>query len=396
MRATIRDHEALRSVRPTDLMTYLRSTGWHLTDQSNKAAYWEKASESDTANFEVLVPLRTEFGDFITRIAEILETLEVVETRSQLEIFNELITTSADVIRIQTHSRAGEDQGSLALEDGVIAYEKVREMILAAACATVTRRALFAKRKPELAMSYLRKVRLGQTERGSYVFTLISPVTPALRATSEDLIPAEEPFERRVVELLANALTATRDAAVASAVLGGDMAPFKNAIVHGVSANLFEAISGLSEASGNKPIEVRFSWARSRQPVANVPNRIGLTQDIFPAVKEAARVFRATEPQPDFELLGSVIALRREEGQTQGTITVLTTIGKHVKRVLVDLADENYNLAVRAHEERALILSYGDLEREGRNFRLKNPHDLMVFPNSGDDDDYVEIDPLFE
>src|SRR6266550_1453470 len=181
MKATIRDPEALRTIRPPDLITYLRATGWHLATRSERVSYWEKAVPQGTGTFEVLVPLRAEFGDFAARISDILETLEAVETRSQLEIFNELITASADVIRVRTHSRTGEDEGSLSLEDGVTAHERVREMILAAACATISRRALFAKRKPELAMAYLKKLRLGQTERGSYVFTLISPVLPALR-----------------------------------------------------------------------------------------------------------------------------------------------------------------------------------------------------------------------
>src|SRR6185295_3097822 len=166
----------------------------------------------------------------------------------------------------------------------------------------------------------LRKVRLGQTERGSYVFTLISPVSPALRDATA--IATEEPFERRVVETLAGALRATRQAALVSAIRGGDMEPFKNAITQGVSANLFEAISGLSEASGEQPLEVSFAWARSRALTANFPTRVRLTQDIIPSIREAARVFRATEPLPDFELVGSVVALRREEGAPSGTVTV--------------------------------------------------------------------------
>jgi hypothetical protein len=393
MKATIRDVEALRAIRPTDLMTYLRATGWELSSESEKAAYWEKTTEGATT-FELLVPLRKDFGDFASRINEALETLETVETRSQLEIFSDLVTASADVIRVRTHSRDGEDQGSLSLEDGVIAHERVRELVLAAACATISPRALFAKRKPERAMSYLRRVRLGQTERGSYVFTLISPVPPALRDAT--LIATEEPFERRVVETLAGALNATRQAAVVSAVRGGDMEPFKSAIAQGVSANLFEAISGLSEASGDQPLDFHFAWARSRLPTTRFPFRIGLTPDIIPAITEAARVFRATEPLPDFELVGSVVALRREEGASSGSVTVVCPVEGKMRRVLIELPDPFYHEAVKAHDEQGVLLCYGDLEREGRSYVLRNPHDLMAFPDPNAQDDFRDYTPHHE
>jgi hypothetical protein len=375
-------------------MTYLRATGWQLSSRSEKATYWEKTNREGTGTFELLVPLRREFGDFANRINEVLETLETAETRSQLEIFGELVTASADVIRVRTHPRAGEDQGSLSLEDGVSAHERVREMILAAACATIGRRALYAKRKPERAMSYLRRIRLGQAERGSYVFTLISPVSPALRDATA--IATEEPFERRVVETLAGALSATRQAAVASAVLGGDMEPFKTAIAQGVSANLFEAIGGLSEASGDQPIEVSFSWARSRLPTTNFPASIGIAQDLVPSIREAARVFRATEPLPDFELVGSVVALRRDEGAPTGIITVVCPVEGKMRRVLIELPDPFYHEGVKAHDEQGVLLCYGDLEREGRSYILRNPHDLMAFPDPNAQDDFLDYTPHHE
>src|SRR6266567_8729063 len=223
MKAAIRDTQILRAVSLLDITAYLRANGWRRAEESAKAAYWQRSDEAEHG-YEILVPRRSEFADFPARIGEVLSTLEVVENRSQLEIFNDLITSNADVIRVRTHSRDGEDNGSLSLEDGVMLHEKVREMILAAACATIRKSAVYAKRKPERAMSYLRRIRLGQTERGSYVFTLISPVTPALRI-EHSLFTTEEPFERRVVETLANALNATRDAAESSTT-SLDMDPF--------------------------------------------------------------------------------------------------------------------------------------------------------------------------
>ncbi|MGH9967264.1 MAG: hypothetical protein ACREBG_05450, partial [Pyrinomonadaceae bacterium] len=249
---------------------------------------------------------------------------------------------------------------------------------------TIRRSAVFAKRKPDQAMAYLRRVRLGQTERGSYVFTLISPVTPSLTITDEPfVITTEEPFERRVVETLANALSATRLAAERSTT-SGDMSPFREAINRGVSANLFEAITGLSEASGDQTVEVNFSWARSRTLVRQVPNSIGLTQDIIPLIREAARVFRATVPQEDFELQGSVVVLSRDEGEQTGRITILGEVDDRLRRVSVVLPQTLYHEAIRAHDEGIPVLCFGELVREGRSFVLRNPHDFALLTDSED------------
>lgn len=377
MRAAIHDIQMLRAIRPLDLMAYLRASGWRLSEESPKAAFWEKAAEAGRS-FEVLAPRSSDFADFAARIGELLNTLEVAENRSQLEIFSDLVTANADVIRVRTHARDGEDDGSLSLEDGVMLYERVREMVLAAACATIRKSAVFTKRKPEKAMSYLRKVRLGQTERGSYVFTLISPVNPSLRITdSLFTITTEEPFERQVVETLANALSATRFAAERSTT-SGDMRPFREAINSGVSANLFEAISGLSEGSGDQSVEVSFSWARSRTLVSQVPDRIGLSQDIIPVIREAARVFRATVPQEDFELQGVVVQLRREEGEQTGRIIIVGDVEERMRRVSVVLPSAQYHEAIRAHDEGIPVICYGELERDGRSFALNNPRDFAL------------------
>jgi hypothetical protein len=364
-------------------MAYLRANDWRLSEESDKAVYWERTIEPERA-FEILVPRTSYLADFPSRIGEVLKTLEVVEGRSQLEIFSDLATASADVIRVRTHARDGEDDGSPSLEDGVILYEKVREMVLAAACATLRRSAVFAKRKPELAMSYLRRVRLGQTERGSYVFTLISPVTPSLRITDEPfIITTEEPYERRVVETLASALSATRSAAERSTT-SGDMHPFREAINQGVSANLFEALTGLSESSGDQPVEVSFTWARSRRLVRQVPNRIRLTQDIIPVIREAARLFRETAPQADFELRGSVVVLSRDEGEPTGRIIIVGEVDDRLRRVSVELPTPLYHEAIRAHDERIPVICYGELVREGRSFVLRNPYDFALLAESDD------------
>ena len=101
--------------------------------------------------------------------------------------------------------------------------------------------------------------------------------------------------------MLAEALGAVRSAAQRSAITG-NAAPFQEAVPHGVSANLCEAIVGLNDGGGNTGIEVSFSWALTRQAPANVAKKILLSPDVISYCSEAAKIFRATSVIEDVEV----------------------------------------------------------------------------------------------
>jgi hypothetical protein len=123
----------------------------------------------------------------------VLRTLGRVEQCSGLDILQDLVTTSSDVIRIRAPSREAES-GLPLLEQAVAFVERSRDPMLAAGCVAIAKRAYFASRKPTKATEYLSRVRMGRTERGSYVLTILLPVASALAPEGElplDLVPSE-------------------------------------------------------------------------------------------------------------------------------------------------------------------------------------------------------------
>lgn len=189
-------------------------------------------------------------------MAEVLSTLADVEGRSQLEVLRDLQTTASDLVRVRAPSR-GADDGTLPLDQAVVFVERSRDMMLAAACAAIDKRPVYAKRKAQQAMDYLGHVRMGQTERGSYVLTIFSPVPPELRPAQETLFPVEpeEPYERAVTRTLMSALKALEGAARDAAV-EGNMTPFQAAVSQGVSTNLCDAVVALSAVSPGEGLDV--------------------------------------------------------------------------------------------------------------------------------------------
>jgi hypothetical protein len=171
----------------------------------------------------------------------------------------DIITTFADVLRVRALGIAEAD-GTLPLDLAVSFVEETRNMILAAACATIAPRSYW-QRKPTKANEYVtQRARMGQTEKGSYVLTIHSPVSPELRTV--DAI-AESPFERRVMETLTVSLAAIREAAK-KAIASGDLQPFQDAVPLGINANLCDAVVGISRVTPTKDFDVSVLWSRSR------------------------------------------------------------------------------------------------------------------------------------
>ncbi len=372
MRTTIRDRQVLGALRPVDLLAYLRAAGWARTaEMDDRASLWMKGEE------DVWVPLRRDLNDFALRTAEILSTLERVEQRSQEEIMRDIASTSADLIRIRALTTEAAD-GTIPLEVGLGLVEHTREMLDAAACATVAPKPYWARRRPAQAQDFMNHVRMGQTERGSYVLTIVSPVAPVLKDDSQ----TEAPFERRVTQTLTHALQATLHAAQQAAETA-DLEPFRKAISQGVSANLCDALSGLGEVSPEHGFEVSVAWSRSRPVSGEAVSTIKIPPDYLPLLREVSRLFKETEPQEDYTLFGVVEKLDRPAGATSGDVTINAAIENRLRKVILSLAGLEYESAIRAHKENIPVACTGELVKDGKSLRLRSPHSFSLLETEG-------------
>jgi hypothetical protein len=379
VRLTIRDRNTLNAVRPIDAMTYLRSAGWVTQERlGDKGVILAKAGEpSESA---LTVPLRSDLADFAVRISEMLSILERIEGRSEFEILTDINATSFDLIRVRSASALAAS-GSIPIDLGVSLFEQAREMMLAAACSTVSPKAYWARRRPKQAITYLEGVRLGQTERGSYVLTVQSPIPPAFKGESF----GEDPFERQVSQTLIGALSYTKDAAQ-QALTSEDFEPFRRGIEKGVSANLCDALVNLARATQESALEVSVTLSRNR-PNETPHSHFSATfqQDLIPVIEEASRVFKETAPEEEFSLFGFVERLDRAVGTPTGRIAIRQLVAERPRKIVIDLPESWYHEAIRAHDENNPIFCVGELVREGRTFQLLNPREFMVVRGNDQD-----------
>ena len=378
MKVSIHDRGALLAVSPVALSAYARVAGWSRQEQyrMHSDVYVGEARP------EIIVPRTERLGDYASVVATLIETFANVAGQDELTVYRSLVTADRDVVRV----RASEsDDGSVALNDGVDLIGGARDMLLSAACSLRELQPVYRAGANREAADLVKQVRLGQTEQGSFVVTLLTPVVPppipALFPDPDDL---NAPIERRMTRRLVEALTAARQATERTAA--GDESAFGDAVASGVSANLCEALVRLIEPFPT--LDCGVSWARTR-PVTVPGTVVRFGRADAALLREAARSLRDRLPRPDVRLYGFVRLLKRGEADDDGTIGLVTDIDGQRQSVTAVLGQLDYERAVQAHGDRALVVLTGDLERMSQRWRLLNPRLTDVMrddgPESSDD-----------
>lgn len=146
--------------------------------------------------------------------------------------------------------------------------------------------------KPQQARDFVQNLRLRPSERGSYVVTALSPVTPQLQPPDGVLFETEPPFERQAVAQMNKALSALRVAADEAAT-SFQTAVFERAVHDGVSANLCSALANMAGSNAQPGDELGFSFtfARSRPADPSLARQIAFSGDRMPIIREASRVW---------------------------------------------------------------------------------------------------------
>lgn len=131
MIVTLRDPNILKTLEPPQVAAFLQSRGWQEQSRDgDKSSIWTRRNEAGE-EYEILLPLKPEIGGFALRMYEAMETLEIAENRSQIEILADLITSLPNttiqgvVMQIKTPN-ADQLSGEIALLGVVV--DKLRKI----------------------------------------------------------------------------------------------------------------------------------------------------------------------------------------------------------------------------------------------------------------------------
>lgn len=376
MKVDILDPEAFTIIEPYDLEGYLLHNAWQRErSEPGHVSVWSKTREGE--RYRVWLPLDYRLGDFIESIARAIRTIAQAENRSQLSILEDLDTVAiGDIVRIRSFDELNKESGTLPIYDGISLLDQAKNLLTAAANSAHQIRPVHPAKKNNVVNDYINNLRLGQTERGSYIIKLVSPLQS--NQLSIPGIPAPIPFARNAVVELLDALNALRTVSEDNFKRGRFIFElFEEAVRDGVSANLCEAVLPQNNLSQYRPLEVAVSWSFKLEILPkHPPTTVEIPSQYMRYIAEAARVFREKNPEP-YQISGYVVALRKENNEP-GTVTVAAIIDERQRKVRIELTDDDYHKAIHAHENQLEIICSGDLIQPGRLYQLDNPRDLKV------------------
>jgi hypothetical protein len=364
------DESILAALSPRDVAGWLRGQGFtHAGAFGEYGAVFSKKTELEEQ--EVILPNTPSARDFTRRMAELVDEIARIYDRPSHDVLTDLTLAPFDVVKVR--SPDADDYGSIPLPTGLDLHEEARNLVLAAANAAASplpRRSWRGRRFEEVG-AYLENVRLGQSQRGSFVLTLLSP-WDFTTDTNRSLDFGQATFGRRVTLALARALRATETAM--RETVAGSVSPLVEAYRHGVTSNFCLALAKLAREGGG--IDVSIVWSPAQPEGESVGIR--LKREDASVLTEAAKELSRQEPEPDVSLEGLVAAITEEPERFDGSAVLETNVLGGVRRVRIQFGGPERRLIYDAARDKKWVRVVGDLQREGRRLTLMNPRDISV------------------
>ena len=378
--------EQLAALRPGDVQSYLLSRGW-LADREASPPRGTLFRHPSIPDAEALLPLDRDLGDYVYRMADIVLVVAAVENRSVWEVLNDLSGPPSDVLRLRVVA-SDATLGNLPLEEGIKLLRGGRDLLWAAAHGTLRPQALHPQHDLRPVQEFLSECRLGQTERGSFVATILAPVPPQfqslLNLQYEEGGEESEPFARRVTTRLMSSLDFVRQS-----ILTGEEKRILDGVSRGVSANFCDALLLMKPPGDQSQLDIRMNWARSRPiPGETIPQSVSFAKESFQAIEEVGRQLRRRATAQTERLTGKVVELRTAFrsllDDVAGRIVLKTEVRGESAWVKVDLREDDYRRACDAHRDGHRVAVTGIIHYEARakHFELSDPQAFEVLKES--------------
>jgi hypothetical protein len=392
--------ESPRSPALPKLVDYLQASGWIIEDQDSRTSLWRLGEVK--SDLRLVLPVQQNVSDYADRVYEALRVLAYAERRSLDEVSADIAYGPADTVAIRLTPDAPSGQAPLSL-----AYEAVsalRSYVIGSGAALDDRSLVLPARRSRQAETYASAARFA-TLPGSFILSLALPLvdTFAASASAQELEATAEkeaagvqeklldippqPFGRRVTNRMATVARYAQGLAEEVSTGNQQLAVFGQPQTDSPNATELEALSGLGGADRD-PYLVRFA----QSPLA--PQRITQTTfRITPGqqriMAEAAEYLRTRQSRPDITVEGVVVNLSREKAPGPGEITVqgIADDSGKARRFHVELSEEDYSEALRAHSQGLNVVVRGDLAMRGNWKWIRPLRGFAIIPGFDYDSD---------
>lgn len=355
----------------SEIETYLLRSGWTLTT-SDRTDVWVPGDHSH-AGLQVALPRRETVLDLRVQIDEAVKVVAYVEGRTVAETTSSIVNGGADTVSLRLLPNLPSGVATLStLEESISA---LRALVVGSAAALNNSDLVLPSRRSALVENYAANAHVS-SRPGSFILDLALPLAAEADPRSDTPIQDSlvdvkpRPFGRSVTERIRR--VTTNALAMAERVQSGDASIEVFGRPELRLGNALE-LDALARMGGDldTPYQLRLSQsALAQRTAASTVLRASSAQRA--RLAEASEFLRSTQPQTGVSVEGFVVRLFRDGGSGPGDVTVRSILddsGK-LKSCVMNLGDEDYTEALRAHDKGLVVAARGDLVTAGTRKRL--------------------------
>jgi hypothetical protein len=367
--------------------SYLQAAGWSLEDQDTRTSLWRVTSAQGVESLEIVLPTRQEVIDYPDRLEAALRTLAYAEQRLPDEVRSDISFGGADTVAVRLTPDAPPGEAPLSLAHSAVSA--LHSFVVGSAAAIEIHELVLPSHRPPWAESYAGKVRLS-TQPGSFILNLALPLVADIgNEGSTDGESGEQlmfnlppqPFGRRVSTRMFRSAQAAQK--LAEEVSAGDrpLRAFGEDPV-GPAANATE-LAALKALGG--PDYDLYQLRFTQSPLAGQPSDpvvLRITPGQQRILGEAADFLRARQPRTGVTVQGLVVRLHRSGAFGPGEVVIqgIDDDSGATRRYRLELTEEDYLDAVRAHRNGLQVSVSGDREERGTHLQLRRLTSFSVIP----------------
>lgn len=348
------------------LSKYLKDLGWSEFETKRKDVKVFQL-ENREHFFQIDVPLDKNFADYKYAMYRAVNTLSEVTGHSVEQVVLELINPISDIIRIHI-SNPHMDDGSIAIEDAVNLYENAKKLLMATAMDITSPKEIHYGRPDDIIQEFIGNCRFGQTEIGSYVVSVVSPIATVSNGEYEQLSifcdrdQCANSLTRRVSNKLISSINFVK-----SSIDDGNFSSetlLCQEDVGCISVNFLEALNNMSLYKSETDLGVSIRWAPTITHNRLPYNQVKISHDYYEPINAYILKYKE-EVSAEKTFTGKISALQSAESRERrkkGKVTLVYFVDdEKVAKATATLTESDYEKAIEAHKYGKLVRIRGNL-----------------------------------
>jgi hypothetical protein len=365
----------VRAATVADLRSYLLRTGWQVRPFKQPGViYFEGPQADDGTPLVQMLPANGNYRDFPLRVAEIVSALSSIESRPAEDILRDIVTPTCDLLQFRLDS-ADTKAGTMAFGFAERFFSSLRNLLVFGACGELRARPAYS-RPFKSAVQFANRCRIRPVPMAGFRVDVEVPLAPPAHEAQVQL--KAYPTERLFLLSLMRGLALLQQASETGQLGEALNPPFSR-----ISANLCEAILGMTPGTADARWEVKVNWSKTwPMDGSDQPQVVVFEGKAFEQIAAIAGALRTGNEPRRRQWRGRVIRLFAEDTADEESGPLVVTIAlesaRPPGRVEVTLDPEQYRQACQAHLDGRRVAVKGVLNRIGKKWRLVDIAEFQV------------------